>query len=204
MRFRCRLFAFAVVCAIVTHKAEASPIIFTDRALFESYTATLPGLPPLTLETFDNPWWTFDFVFDSCVMHLTGLVIGHDCHDSAIGPGTGTFGNAVFPAHTFGAGAQFFLPQTALGFDYVAGGAVPFHFMGLSFLLTGAGFLGVVDTTQPSLGMGTLQQPFPLSGALVMDNLLMRVPEPSTALLFGSAFALLQVVRYRRRSSHSQ
>ena len=133
-------------------------------------------------------------------MHLTGLVIGHDCHDSAIGNGTGTFGNAVFPAHTFTAGAQFYLPQTALGFDYVAGGAVPFHLMGLSFLLTGAGFLGVVDTTQPSLGMGTVHQPSQ-GGFLVMDNLLMRVPEPSTLLLFGSAFALLQVVRYRRRSS---
>ena len=44
-----------------------------------------------------------------------------------------------------------------------------------------------------------------LTDPAVLDNLAIRtVPEPSTALLFGSAFALLQVVRYRRdRHGHS-
>jgi hypothetical protein len=127
-------------------------------------------------------------------MYLTGLFISHDCHDGSIGTGTGTIGFAVLPAHTFVAGAQFYLPQNALGFDYVAGGTVPFQFMGLDFLLTGAGFLGGVDTTQSSLGMGTTRFPG-LSGDLVMDNLLMRVPEPATSMLLGSGIVLLHAAR---------
>ena len=204
MRLRSALLAIAVVVALLPDRSEAAPIIFTDRALFESYTGALPGLPPLQLETFDAPVWLLNFQADVCTMYLTGLSISHDCHDGGIGNGTGTFGNAVLPAHTFSAGASFYLPQTALGFDYLAFGTVPLQFMGLSFLLTGTGFLGVVDTTQPSLHMGTLQQPLPSGGALVMDNLLMRVPEPASWLLFGSAFALLQGVRYWRRSSQPQ
>jgi len=196
MRFRSALLAIAVV-VLLPRGSEASPIIFTDRALFESYTATLPGLPPLSLETFDNPVWSLDFVSDTCLMFVPGLTIHHDCHDGGVDP-TGTWGAASFPANFFSVGGGFDLPQSALGFDYFASGPSPFQFMGLEFVLSGSGFLGVVDTAQPSMFMGYIQ---PIGGGLRMDNLLLRVPEPATWLLFGSAFALLQVVRYRRRSS---
>ena len=51
--------------------------------------------------------------------------------------------------------------------------------------------------TTPSIFGG-----LPRQGTYFASNITMRtVPEPSTALLFGSAFALLQVVRLRRKSS---
>ena len=75
----------ALLIAFVSHAAEASPIIFTDRAQFQSITATLPGLPPLALETFDtHVWWSLDIFHDSCVMFVPGLTVGHDCHDGGV------------------------------------------------------------------------------------------------------------------------
>ncbi len=219
MRLRSGLFAFAVVCAAtVSHKAEASPLIFTDRATFQSYHALL-GLPPLALETFDTNGWTFVIrgLNDPCVRNLNGLKIHSDCH----APGAFQAGNAIFSGEYSGQTAVFDTPQTSIGFDYrvssgfpcnfsdpadVSCNVVRFGFLGTSFLLSGSGFLGIIDTSNPSI--------FMVSGGscawardrgMAMDNLLLtRVPEPSTALLFGSAFALLQVVRYRRRSSQSQ
>ncbi len=191
----------ALLIAFVSHDAEASPIIFTDRALFQSYTATLPGLPPLALETFDAPVWVNNFAFDNCTMHVSGLAIYHDCHDGAVDI-FGTEDVARFPSAVFGVGGTFDLPQSALGFDYVAGGVAQFQFMSLLFYLSGSGFLGVVDTAQPTTTMGVFQ-PIRSSGGLAMDNLLLRVPEPATSLLLGSGIVLLlarrSLVKRRRR-----
>jgi hypothetical protein len=83
---------------------------------------------------------------------------------------------------------------------------VAFGLSNTTFLLSGSGFLGIIDLSEPILRMGTSHfNPAIADGVLAMDNLLLtRVPEPSTVLLFGSAFALLQVIRYRRRLSPSQ
>jgi hypothetical protein len=155
------------------------------------------------------------------VLNVPGLRIGHDCHDGGVdfGFGNNQPGYAAFPQDRFSVGARFDLPQTSIGFDYsvrsrspcdffdptdLSCNVVQFQLFGLSLFLSGSGFLGVIDTSNPIIGMGT-PHPTPIaSGYLQMDNLLYRVPEPCTALLFGSAFALLQVVRYRRRSSQSQ
>jgi PEP-CTERM motif len=193
MRLRVGLLQVAALLIVfVSHAAEASPIIFTDRALFQSYTATL-GLPPLALETFDAPVWVNNFSADVCTMHVSGLAISHDCHDGAVDV-FGTEDVARFPSNVFSVVGNFSLPQSALGFDYVAGGAAQFQVMGVLFFLSGSGFLGVVDTAQPTTAMGVFQ-PIRSSGGLVMDDLLLRVPEPATLLLFGSGIVLLQAAR---------
>ena len=214
MRLHSGLLAIAVLAALVPKSVEASPLIFTDRATFLNVHTAL-GLPPLALETFEAPVWDNNISSDSCVLNVPGLRIGHDCHDGAVDI-SGPSGFAAFPQDRFSVIARFDLPQTSIGFDY----NVPSHVRclefpfdpadvscnvvnfgaGLSFFLSGSGFLGIIDTSNPIIGMGT-PHPSPIaSGYLQMDNLLYRVPEPSTALLFGSAFALLQVVRLRRKN----
>ena len=64
-------------------------------------------------------------------------------------------GVAAFPYGRFGVGGRFDQPQTSLGFDYVASGVVPFQFSsGLKIFLSGGGFLGIIDVSQPILSMG--------------------------------------------------
>jgi hypothetical protein len=194
MRLRVGLLPIAALLFVfVARAAEASPIIFTDRGLFQSYTATLPGLPQLALETFDAPVWVNNFSFDVCTMHVSGLAISHDCHDGGVDV-FGTEDVARFPSNVFSVVGTFDLPQSALGFDYVAGGVAQFQFMGVLFFLSGSGFLGVVDTAQPTTAMGVFQ-PVRSTGGLAMDNLLLRVPEPGTLLLFGSGIVLLQAAK---------
>ena len=206
------LLAIAVLAALLPKSAEASPLIFTDRATFLNVHTAL-GLPPLALETFDDNVWDADFGADWCTRDVNGLTISSDCH--AAGVLLGGVGAATFDQHTFTTSARFDEPQTSVGFDYrvsppcslpssfcTATDVVKFDFFNASFFLSGNGFLGIIDLSQPILGMGTSHFPENIAdGVLVMDNLLLtRVPEPSTALLFGSAFALLQVVRLRRKN----
>ena len=215
MRLHSGLLAIAVLAALVPKSAEASPLIFTDRATFLNVHTAL-GLPPLALETFDHPYWSINPSIDVCAMYVSGLAVYHDCHDGGVDI-SGPSGFAAFPQDRFSVTARFDVPQTSIGFDYnvptgrpclefpfdpadVSCNVVNFG-LGLSFFLSGSGFLGIIDTSNPITFMGT-PHPSPIaSGYLQMDNLLHRVPEPSTALLFGSAFALLQVVRLRRKSS---
>ncbi len=160
--------------------------------------------------------WSLDFINDSWTRHLNGFQIHYDCHETGDDNGVASFPTGYSEV------AFFDEPQTSIGFDYTVegGGFCPDCIDGLvqfgvegpssgaSFLLGGSGFLGILDTTgtgftemranslySPTFGRLT-------TGTLTMDNLLLtRVPEPSTLLLFGSALALVQGVRYRRRSS---
>ena len=213
MRLHSGLLALAVLAALVPKSAEASPLIFTDRATFLNVHTAL-GLPPLAFEGFDENVWDANFGADWCTRVVNGLTISSDCH--AAGVLLGGVGAATFDQHTFTTSAAFDEPQTSVGFDYrvsapcsfpspfcTATDVVKFDFYnGLSFFLRGSGFLGIIDLSQPILGMGTSHWPPQIAdGVLVMDNLVLtRVPEPSTLLLFGSAFSLLQVVRLRRKS----
>jgi hypothetical protein len=213
MRLPSSLLVIAVLAALVPKSVEASPLIFTDRATFLNVHAAL-GLPPLAYETFDTNGWSFVIpgLNDPCIRDLNGLTIHADCHQ------VGAFqaGPGIFDQHDFTTSAVFDEPQTSLGFDYTvsppcslplplpctATGVVEFGLSNASFFLSGSGFLGIIDLSQPILRMGTSHLPPEIAdGVLAMDNLLLtRVPEPSTMLLFGSAFALLQVVRLRRKN----
>ena len=115
MRLHSGLLAIAVLAALLPKSAEASPLIFTDRATFLNVQTAL-GLPPLAYETFDTNGWAIDFpgTNDPCTRHLNGLKIHADCHQ------VGAFqaGPAIFDQYIFSTGAVFDEPQTSLGFDY--------------------------------------------------------------------------------------
>ena len=81
MRLHSGLLAIAVLAALVPKSAEASPLIFTDRATFLNVQTAL-GLPPLAYETFDDQW--VGYRLSRCKRplhrHLNGLKIHADCH----------------------------------------------------------------------------------------------------------------------------
>ena len=106
--------------------------------------------------------------------------------------------------------------MTAIGFDMTGTGPLSLQlaFPGdpsgagsaLNYLMniTGPTFFGFIADSPFQFAMVPGTPPFfgvaPLADPLILDNLAIRtVPEPSAALLFGSAFALLQVVRLRRK-----
>jgi hypothetical protein len=149
---------------------------------------------------------------DVCTRDLNGLTISSDCHANGVLVG----GVAVFDQNVFTTFARFDEPQTSLGFDYrvsapcsspfpfscTATGVVQFGFSnGLTFFLSGSGFLGILDPSQPISIMATNHAPPNIAdGVLVMDNLLLtRVPEPATALLvLAGAIVLSQLRRFMR------
>ena len=166
MRLHSSLLAIAVLAVLLPKSAEASALLFTDRATFQSYHALL-GLPPLALEKFEAPVWdNQELQRDACVMHVPGLAINHDCHDGSVEFGDAEpLGFAVFnQANGFPVTADFAQPQTAIGLDYsvpacdvvVGCDVVDFGFSnGLGFRLSGSGFRGIIDTSNPITSMGT-------------------------------------------------
>ena len=85
------------------------------------------------------------------------------------------------------------------GFDYEVTGFSYVDISSVQFLLTGSGFLGVIDDSRfiSWIGFynpGSYQDPVTDSvtyTSMTIDNVVMsRVPESSTLLLFASAFAL--------------
>jgi hypothetical protein len=199
MRLHSGLLAIAVLAALFPKGAEASSVIFTDRALFELITG------PHDIERFDRePVYNLDYINDSCTAYLHDFSISADCHGFG-----GVYEGAAFLPNSWPNSVTFDQPRTAVGFDYrVEGlfsngdGVMAFSFGSVEFFLTGSGFLGMLDTTG-IYGMGTSRIYNPNENpvfccSVSIDNLLMtRVPEPSTLLLFGSAFALLHGVRRR-------
>ena len=66
MRLHAGLLAIAVLAALLPKSAEASPLVFTDRATFLNVHTAL-GLPPLAFEGFDENVWDADFSADWCI-----------------------------------------------------------------------------------------------------------------------------------------
>jgi hypothetical protein len=203
MRLHSALFAIAALIALVPSRIDASPVIFTDRTVFEWYIAqTLPGwVGPNALETFDSSVLDVNTLADVCTRFFNGLTLSSDCH--AFGAVEPSAGAALFDQHTFTTTAFFAEPQVAIGFDYSAGSGVVFGLSTLQIFLSGSGFFGLVDTSEPFRNMGTPHVPESIAdGVLAMDNLRLRVPEPATWLLLASSFVLLQAARHalkRRR-----
>ena len=137
--------------------------------------------------------------------YLDDFVIWDDCH--------GIGSSAPSEASTgSGYGTVLFIEEgrSAVGFDYEVTGFSYVDISSVQFLLTGSGFLGVIDDSRfiSWIGFynpGSYQDPVTDSvtyTSMTIDNVVMsRVPESSTLLLFASAFALLQGVRRRRKSA---
>jgi hypothetical protein len=119
MRLHSGLLVIAVLAALVPKSAEASPLIFTDRATFLNVHTAL-GLPPLAYETFDTNGWSFVIPGsnDPCIRDLNGLTIHADCHQV----GAFNAGPAIFDQSIYSTSAVFDEPQTSVGFDYNVGG----------------------------------------------------------------------------------
>ena len=66
MRLHSGLLALAVLAALLPKSAEASPLIFTDRATFLNVHTAL-GLPPLAFEAFDENVWDINIGIDVCI-----------------------------------------------------------------------------------------------------------------------------------------
>ena len=193
-----------VLAVIASHRAEASAILFTDRAAFEL--AAAPNLSPLRVTDVDvigggQLLYSYGDILP-VFMDVGGPAVLLSIGDAGVIPQ----GGAPFGSGFIGVG-QFTTPITAVGYDVLG----TFMFNGMPVTTTSPIFFGYIfdqPTTHLPLPQVAL---FPQPGSLpwqsfytATDIAVRTVPEPSTALLFGSAFAFLQGVRYRRRSSRSQ
>jgi hypothetical protein len=216
MRLRSGLLSIALgSAALVSQRAEASPIIFTDRAAFEA------AAEPNILVTFDDiqpDRWAPAFCFQpasSCSYFVDSVV--HVSSFSFTDNHSGVGGGALslnFQAIT-GIGVDG-PPMIAIGFDVLPGDAVPGQFVGLSWVVgvdpMGApiregvrlpadapGFFGLFADPIGGFEL-TTNTPGPgMPRSAVLDNVAIRTPEPSTALLMlGGVIALLQSRRLMR------
>ena len=193
-----------VLAVIASHRAEASAILFTDRVAFEL--AAAPNLSPLRVTDVDvigagQLLYSYGDILP-VFMDVGGPAVLLSIGDAGVIPQ----GGAPFGSGFIGVG-EFTTPITAVGYDLLG----TFMFNGMPVTTTSPIFFGYIfdqPTTHLPLPQVAL---FPQPGSLprqsfyIASNIAVQtVPEPSTALLFGSAFALLQGVRYRRRSSRSQ
>jgi len=197
-----------VLVVIASHRAEASAILFTDRAAFEL--AAAPNLSPLRVTDADFiAAGQFVYTYGD-ILPVFIDVVGLSCCLLTVGDvGVIPQGGRQIGNSYAGAGA-FTTPITAVGYDLLG----TFMFNGMPVTATSPIFFGYIfdqpTTSLPLPGIFCCTPPsfpggVPQQGSYFASNIAVRtVPEPSTALLFGSAFALLQGVRYRRRSSRSQ
>lgn len=195
MRRMTRL-ALVALATLVPAAAHSDPIVFTNRTLFESYVG------PLYLETFDAPVWDLNIGMDVCTLIAPGVQIAHDCHDGGVDPyDSFRFGYASFPQDA-SVGGRFDAPQSAVGFDYTgptgypcadpedpACGVARIEIGIWSFLLSGSGFLGVIDSEALIETLWSPRRyPGQAAGGLAVDNLLLRLPEPTrSSALVGQA-----------------
>ena len=217
MRLRSGLIATAVaaVVALGSLGAEGSPIIFTDRAAFVAVTQ------PNVLVTFDKvadagsnfgaASWSY-VVDDS--LHISfleegGFLVVRDPSGQLIFDATGHAGTPQVGGASPGFGALDMVGGSsirAIGFDVSTtmppqGLMVEFGNETEFFLFTSPAFIGLLFSTPPkSVGLGNFN-----SGSsfdVVIDNIVIRTPEPATRLLLGSGFMVLQGRSFlgRRRS----
>jgi hypothetical protein len=194
---------FVLALLASNHTAEASAILLTDRAAFEL--AAAPNLKPLR---------TTDIVLIAAgqfVATYGGILpvfmdIGGPAVLTSIGDvGVIPQGGAPVGSGFIGVG-EFTTPITAVGYDVFG----TFMLNGIAVTTTSPIFFGYIfdqpTTSLPLPGIFCCTPPsfqggLPQLGFYFATNIAVQTtPEPSTALLFGSAFALLQGMRYRRRS----
>ena len=206
MRLRPLVASCTVVFAVLASNqtAEGSAILFTDRAAFEL--AAAPNLSPLRVTDAD-------FIAAGQLVYTYGDilpvfidVVGLSCCFQTVGDvGVIPQGGRQF-GHSYAGVGAFTTPITAVGYDLLG----TFMFNGMPVTATSPIFFGYIfdqpTTSLPLPGIFCCTPPsfpggLPQQGSYFASNIAVRtVPEPSTALLLGSAFALLQVMRLRRKN----
>jgi hypothetical protein len=217
MRLRSGLLSIALgSAALVSQRAEASPIIFTDRAAFEA------AAEPNILVTFDDiqpDRWAPAFCFQpasSCSYFVDSVahVSSFSFTDNHSGVGGGAL-SLNFQAIT-GIGVDG-PPMIAIGFDVLPGDAVPGQFVGLSWVVgvdpmggpiregvrlpaDAPGFFGLFADPIGGFELTTNTTGPGLPRSAILDNVaITSVPEPSTALLvLAGAMVLSQRRRFTR------
>jgi hypothetical protein len=216
MRLRSGLFAFAVVCAaLISQRAEASAILFTDRAAFEE------AAQPDMLATFDSfeplPQFGYFCRGDIALLGCYGTVDGFlsvSTWDYEREP----IGSLEFHPVRSNASMGVDSGMIAIGFDLSSPGQVPEQWVGVVWYelglfgveptggtgqipLAGLSFLGFVfDAPMVSIRIGSNGgTSYPGNSPVIMDNVAIRTPEPATSLLvFAGAMVLLQRRRFMR------
>ena len=207
MRLNSGLLAFVVCAASVSHNAEASPILFTERAAFEA------AAPPDIRATFETLQPT-GCTASECSGVVDGvLLVSSNSPLDATGDLTFISGSV-----TIGVGG----PMNAVGFDASKGrrlaglhvaaimGMTPtgdlvvenIPLQGFNLPLEGSAFLGLLFP-EPIFGL-QLRADGDLFGgpaAITVDDIAIQtaVPEPATALLLSlGAMVLVQRRRLTR------
>lgn len=208
MRLSSGLLAFVVCAASVSHNAEASPILFTERAAFEA------AAPPDIRATFETLQPT-GCTASECSGVVDGVLLVSS-NSPLDATGDLTFGG-LFSLVTIGVGG----PMNAVGFDVSKGGKVDTLLVGAIIGMTPTGDLVVENIPLPGFSLPLAGAPaflgllfpepifglqlrvvgdlFTASPQLTVDNIAIQtaVPEPATALLL-SVGAMVLVQRRRR------
>jgi hypothetical protein len=206
---RCVVVAIAgLVFTVQSRIVEAAPIVFTDRAAFNA--AAQPNL----FDDFSAPVQcavTPPF----CDLTFSGVTFRFDSPDFPISPASAPQSlGALDVGPTFAVGATFG-PSTAIGFDVLQLGALPFglsvvprirqsdgtEIIGATMTVSTPGFFGLhVNDGSVLTGLGLFPVQTSGSGTIAgIDNLArsVTVPEPATLVLFGAGAAALLARRRR-------
>ena len=183
-----------VLVVIASHRAEASAILFTDRAAFEL--AAAPNLSPLRVTDADLIAGG-QFVYNyGDILPVFIDVVGLSCCVQTVGDvgvipqGGDPFGNA------FAGVLPFSTPITAVGYDVLG----EFMLNGIAVNATSPIFFGYIfdqPTTHlplPQVALFPRPGSLPRQGLYIATNIAVRtVPEPSTmfSFLLGTAAVVL-------------
>lgn len=198
-----RILLAIVLLAVVSARAEASTIVFTDR---DAFVAATQGAD-VTL-TFDNPTLCVPGGFDPaffCVADYGWVEVMYDM--SAVGPGTAP---TFIPVHLLTAFVDFVEPTMGFGFDVTASPNISIFppdvilqlSLGISttdgnystsmLLPSGTSFLGILSLDDTQF---TGFQVSPSTAIVAVDNLVVQVPDlgPTLPLLLVALVALHMV-----------
>jgi hypothetical protein len=191
---RLRSFVCALALVVTPSVAHGTPLLYTDRAAFESAIGptTVYDFGPVT-PVFNPNTSTSDLVYDGMKAMIDSAEGGEAIN--AVNTGTLRANNYAFVL-------RFTTPRSAFGFDVVQTTGAPFM-LGIPEYIIVAGLSGFVGITldTPVSGLVVFPWTYPGDGSVArspvtIDNVTVkRVPEPATRLLMALGTTML----YRRR-----
>jgi hypothetical protein len=204
MRFR-PFFASSIIALVViaSHRAEASAILFTDRAAFEL--AAAPNLSPLRVTDADLiAAGQFVYTYGD-ILPVFVDVVGLSCCVQTVGD-VGVIPRGGEPyGNSYAGVGQFTTPITAVGYDIWG----EFMLNGIAVNATSPIFFGFIfdqPTTYlplPQVALFPRPGSVPRQGLYVATNIAVRtVPEPSTISLL--ICGLIVVFAASTRSTRSR